>query len=134
MRQTTHVQAEPPAVDRPPGQPFHRTRAAESPQQIERRVVVPLLDEPDPGRIVYRPAMLAGALGGAAIGAVVLGAFAWLTASGLWPIAGFGQFAAAGTGVATFTGAGGGGAAGALAGGLWALSRIPAYRAPLADN
>lgn len=129
MSQRAQARSEPPVVEQP-STPPRRTRSAEAPQQIERRIVVPLIDEPEPGRIVYGPAMLLWALSGALIGALLLGAVAWLVASGAWAVAGAGQFAAAGTGVATFTGAGAGAALGALAGALVALHRIPAYRRP----
>ena len=129
MSQSAQVRPEPRAVERA-GTPPHRSRSTDTPQQIERRVVVPLLDEPEPGRVVYAPATLWWALGAAALGALVSGAVAGLVASGAWAIAGAGQFAAAGTGVAAFTGAGAGAAMGALAGALIALYRLPAHRRP----
>jgi hypothetical protein len=64
---------------------------------------------------------------GALAGTMVAAAVAWLIASGAWPITDFGQFSAAGTGVAAFTGAGVGAAIGALVGALVALYRIPAH-------
>jgi hypothetical protein len=105
------------------------TRAAERPQVIERRVVVPVVDEIGPGRLVYHSSIAGLAMRGGAIGAVVLGVLAWLVASGAWPWRDVGQFAAAGEGVAAFTGAGVGAAAGALTGALTALFRLPPHGA-----
>lgn len=86
---------------------------------------VPLADAPQ-GHLIYRPALLIFALLGAAIGGLVLGWTAYNVVEGPLAIAGLGQFAAAGWGVATFTGAGVGAALGGLTGGLVALYRMPA--------
>ena len=85
---------------------------------------VPLTDAVGGHPIYHRSLFtfaLIGALGGAAV-------FAWLgyaVVEGGLPIAGLGQFAAAGWGVAAFVGAGVGVALGGLAGGLVALFRMP---------
>lgn len=89
--------------------------------------IVPLVDVHGAAR-VYDPALLRLALLGAALAGTLLGLAAYGLAAGLWPIAGLGQFAAAGTAPATFVGAGVGLATGALAGALVALYRLPARR------
>jgi hypothetical protein len=91
-------------------------------------VVVPLVDEQDAGR-VYDRSMLHLALIGAVLAGLLFGALAWALATGSWSVSGLGQFAAAGTAPATFTGAGVGAALGGLAGALVALYRIPRAQA-----
>lgn len=103
------------------------SRTHEHAEEIERRVVVPLLDEPEPGRVIYDARITLWALAGAALGAIALGFIGWLIAAA-WPIRDFGQFAASGTTVSTLTAAGVGAALGALAGALMALVRLPSYR------
>lgn len=85
---------------------------------------VPLHDGAQAHRIYHR-SLLTFALAGAAAGGAVLGWLAYAVAEGALPVAGLGQFAAAGWGVATFVGAGVGMALGGLAGGLVALYRLP---------
>lgn len=85
---------------------------------------VPLADAPR-GHPIYRASLASFALLGAAMGGLVLGWTAFNVVEGPLAIAGLGQFAAAGWGVATFTGAGVGAALGGLAGGLVALYRMP---------
>lgn len=101
-------------------------RRPERPQEIDRRVVVPLVDESPAGRVVYHPSIGRFALAGAVVGAFLLGLLAWLVASGVWPLRDVGQIAASGPPVGTFTGAGIGAALGALAGALAAMYRLPA--------
>lgn len=108
----------------------HNTRRPERPQEIERRVVVPLIDEIASGRVVYHESIARSGLAGALLGALTLGFVAWLVASGLWSLRDIGQFAASGPAVATFTGAGLGAALGGLAGALFAVYRLPAHHAP----
>lgn len=85
---------------------------------------VPLNDSPHASRI-YDPSLLTFGLLGALAGGLLLGWVAYAVAEGSLPVAGLGQFAAAGWGVATFTGAGVGVALGGLTGGLIALLRLP---------
>lgn len=85
---------------------------------------VPLRDAPLE-HAIYDRSLLAFALLGALTGGLVLGWLGYAVAEGGLPIAGLGQFSAAGWGVATFVGAGVGVALGALAGGLVALFRLP---------
>lgn len=89
---------------------------------------VPLHDAPREHPI-YDRSLLLCTLIGALAGAIILGWFAYAVAEGSLPIAGLGQFAAAGWGVATFVGAGMGVAFGGLAGGLIALFRLPRAQA-----
>ena len=98
---------------------------AESPRVIERRMVVPLVNELPHGRVVYDPSMLRWALAGGLAGAVLLGLLGWAVASGLWAIRDVGQFGASGPAVATFTASGVGAALGALAGAISAVARLP---------
>jgi hypothetical protein len=100
----------------------------ESPQEIERRVVVPLVDELPQGRVVYDHSIATLAIVGGVGGAVVLGLLAWMIASGLWAPRDLGQFAAGGPTVAIVTGTGIGVAVGALVGALIAVYRLPAHR------
>lgn len=85
---------------------------------------VPLHDAPQEHPI-YERSLLTFALLGALAGGVVLGWLGYAVAEGGLPVAGLGQFAAAGWGVATFVGAGTGVALGGLTGGLIALLRLP---------
>ncbi len=96
-------------------------RRPERPQEIERRVVVPLIDEVASGRVVYHESIARSGVAGALLGAPVLGFVAWLVASGVWSLRDLGQFAARGPVVATFTGVGIGAALGGLAGALIAV-------------
>ena len=89
--------------------------------------IVPIVDVHEAGRI-YDRSIGRYALVGAVLMGLALGAIAYAIAAGAWPIAGFGQFAAAGTAPATFLGAGVGIALGALAGALVALYRLPPRR------
>lgn len=75
-------------------------------------------------RRVYSPAIPRFTLWGALLGAMLLGTVSWLVAAGIWPIANFGQFSAAGDGVAAVTGTSVGAALGGLSGGLIALYRL----------
>ena len=131
MASASRAQLEHPVAER--AKPDER-RAAESARQIERRVTVPVVDEFEPGRVVYHASIFRLALLGALIGAAAAGLLAWIIAAGVWPLAEFGQFSASGSGVATFTGAGIGAAFGGLAGGLTALCRIPARHAHHRQN
>jgi len=100
----------------------YRLRTAARPSDL----LVPIVDEQGAGRI-YDPSILRLTLAGALVGAVLLGWLAFAIAGGL-PVAGLGQFSAAGAGAATFTGAGIGLALGGLVGGLVALYRLPPRR------
>ena len=86
--------------------------------------VVPIVDVHEAGRI-YDRSIGRLALIGALLGGVALGVLAYAVATGVWPIAGFGQFAAAGAAPAAFVGAGTGIALGGLTGALLALYRLP---------
>lgn len=90
-------------------------------------LLVPIVDAQGAERI-HDPSILQLTLAGALIGAVLLGWLAFAIAAGGLPIAGLGQFSAAGAGAATFTGAGIGVALGGLVGGLVALYRLPPRR------
>jgi hypothetical protein len=92
-------------------------------------LVVPLVDEQQAGRI-YDPSIHRWALAGALAGAVLLGLLGWAVAAGVLPLAGLGQWAAAGPAVGAFTGAGLGVAGGGLAGALLALYRLPPRQQP----
>jgi len=127
MASSPRAQLEHPAVE---SGPARERRTGEPAQDIERRVTVPIVDEFEPGRVVYAASMSRLALVGALTGALALGLIAWIIASGIWSLPHVGQFGAAGPGVAAFTGAGIGAATGALAGALAALYRMPARRAP----
>lgn len=89
--------------------------------------VVPIVDVHEAGRI-YDRSIGRFALAGALLAGAALGAVAYAIAAGIWPVAGLGQFAAAGTAPATFVGAGVGIALGALTGALIALYRLPPRR------
>lgn len=93
--------------------------------RAERDLIVPLVDDQEAGRIYHRSIHRLALLGGLA-GAAALGWLGWALAAGAMPVAGVGQWAAAGPGVGAFTGAGLGTAAGGLAGALIALYRLPA--------
>jgi hypothetical protein len=91
---------------------------------MESEVVIPLVNDQG-GQIIYHPSMLRLAILGGSAGGIALGVFGYLIASGILPIAYFGQFTAAGTAPAVFCSLGLGLAVGALAGALTALYRIP---------
>ena len=76
------------------------------------------------GNLVYDPIIGKLALWVGIATALVLGIVAYLVAVGVWPIAGLGQFAAAGSRVAVFTGASVGLALGGLTGALIGLSKM----------
>lgn len=129
MAQELQKHSEQRAAERASEPVVRDTRGSEGPQEIERRVVVPLVDELPEGRIVYHPSIGQFGLAGAAAGALLLGLLAWLVASGVWSLRDVGQFAASGPAVGTFTGAGIGAALGALLGALGAMYRLPAHHA-----
>lgn len=93
----------------------------------ERDLIVPLVDVQEAGRIydrsIHRLAVL-----GALAGALLLGGIGYAVAAGALPVAGLGQWAAAGPALGAFTGSGLGAAAGGLCGGLVALFRLPRRR------
>lgn len=76
------------------------------------------------GNLVYDPIIGKLTLWVSLATAVVLGIVAYLVATGVWPIAGLGQFAAAGSSVAVFTGASVGLALGGLTGALIGIGKM----------
>jgi hypothetical protein len=76
------------------------------------------------GNLVYDPIIGKLTLWIGLATALVLGIVAYLVATGVWPIAGLGQFAAAGSSVAVFTGASVGLALGGLTGALIGIGKM----------
>lgn len=76
------------------------------------------------GNLVYDPIIGKLAIWAGIATALLLGILSYLVATGIWPIQGFGQFAAAGPAVAVFTGTSVGLALGGLTGALIGLSKM----------
>lgn len=94
---------------------------------------VPLRDAPRE-QTIYDGSLVTLALLGASAGGIILGWLGYAVAEGPLPVAGLGQFAGAGWGVATFVGAGVGVSLGALAGGLIGLFRMPRAKTGRPDD
>lgn len=96
-------------------QPIHRT---------DEDLIVGNTDYDPEGNLVYDPIIGKLTLWVGLATAVTLGIIAYLVATGVWPLAGLGQFAAAGSSVAVFTGFSVGFALGGLTGGLIGIGKM----------
>ena len=97
----------------------------EAQRSHEPGMPLPLIDRIE-GTRVYDSNLLRFAILFGSLGAVLFGLLGYALTSGALAIGGLGQWASAGDGPATVAGASLGAAAGALAGGLFQLYRMPA--------
>lgn len=73
-------------------------------EKPEANLIVPKTVFDPEGGPIYNPAIGTGAFWGALVGVILIGALAWLLASGAWPVVGLGQLPSGSYGAAAFLG------------------------------
>ncbi|SDM55220.1 hypothetical protein SAMN05421823_11597 [Catalinimonas alkaloidigena] len=91
---------------------------------MDAQLLVPLLDYDPHQQRIYHPAIGKGAVVGGLLGGLLMALLTWGLAAGWWPVAGLGQLAAGGEGVAAFFGFVVGSSLGGLTGALAGLRKI----------
>ncbi|MEX2336807.1 MAG: hypothetical protein WD555_06015 [Fulvivirga sp.] len=102
----------------------HDQQHQQKSMMTEGDLLVPFQNKDPEGGPVYHPAIGKGALWGGIIGGILIGALAWLVASGAWPVVGLGQMAAGNYGAAAFMGFLMGSAVGGLTGSFIGINRM----------